>query len=279
MFVSMQRFVGALLLLCTLAASLEKQCGDPAMSDGDAAACHDEEASFLQTKLTTDAKAQERNLYATRTKRPECATVKPPPYLDFAKLREEGAPEPLVAFPKFIYVAAITDDSKTNPFTWKYASKWNFRERWSTGGFVEYFTESGAPDAKWVVRDMRIMNETTGELLKGALYTPSLRPPELRASYLINQELACDSPGGCVSSGWHASMFEGYPLFLNWCCDTELVGNEVFYEGPNASDALLKYAWDKIVEAGGGMENYPIVRGKTSQNDAPCPWQNASYTS
>lgn len=78
---------------------------------------------------------------------------------------------------------------------------------------------------------------------------------------------------------WHVSMYEGYPLYLNWCCDLDLVGNEVFYEGSqNASDALMKYAWDKIVEAGGGMEFFPIVRGKASQFNKPCPWRDAGYT-
>jgi len=282
----MQRLVGALLLLCALVASVEKQCDDPALSGGDAAVCQDEEASFLQTKLTTDAKAQEKNLEATRVKRPECAAVNPPPDIDLVKLKEQGAPEALWRYPKFVYAVAITDDSKTNPFAWKYASKYNFREVWVTGGFVEFFQESGAPDADWVKRDMRQLNESTCVPLDFHAKTgdphfdfPLLQPPELRATFRKNRKLACDSPGGCLSSLWHVSMFEGYPLYLNWCCATELVGNEVFYEGPVASEALMKYARDKIVEAGGGMENYPIVRGKTSQNDAPCPWQNASYTS
>ena len=151
----------------------------------------------------------------------------------------------------FVYVLAVTNDSATNPYSYRYAERRNFRERWTPYGFISYWQSS--PDADWEVH-----NRQGG----------SGDPHETTWESAVQS--ACGE-WGCHSSMWHVNMWKGHRFWLNFCCWPDLVGNEVFYEGGPVDSELVAYAWELIKAKGGGMEKYPLVELPAGPTKKSCP--------
>eukprot|EP00440_Ansanella_granifera_P042050 gb/GFBE01045583.1/.p1 GENE.gb/GFBE01045583.1/~~gb/GFBE01045583.1/.p1 ORF type:complete len:266 (+),score=29.16 gb/GFBE01045583.1/:1-798(+) len=247
--------VWSVLLLCTHLAHAEPlEACEGAAAVPDSFLAEDRHVSLLQRAMArtgealTEAAILEEG--ATRQRQPECFQVQKPP------------PSPLNDDPayrsSYVYLVAATDDSKTNPTSWRYAQRRNVREWWSTGGFVVYFQESEAPDAPWASWDLRTLESDQ---------------PDVVMRYNVDYPRACPTPGSCWSVQWHVEMWEGHPLMLNWCCQMDLVGHEVFWAGgQTASPELMEHVRDLIQRQGGGLENFPIVEVPTGPYSQECPW-------
>ena len=215
-------------------ASLEHGCQEAEASEDSL------QQSFLQHKaVVSDSEPPLKGI---------CDTVKTPPYSPYADDINNGR----------FYVFALTNDTSWNPAAFGYVTWYNFRivlqGRW--GKFVGFHMASKDPESDWEV--FNFSAETT--------------QPEAVQLLKLDAELCKASNRDCQYSQWHAEIWKGYPLLINWSCGGSMVGNEVLWGGGPSDPDLLPYAWSLIKAQGGGMERFPMIELQSGPHSKPCPW-------
>ena len=155
---------------------------------------------------------------------------------------------------RFVYLLAVTNDSATNPHSYRYAERRNWRERWTPSGFISYWQSANSPEADWDSQDMG----TTSQDPRSVEYNATMRS-------------VCGEMG-CRSSMWHNGLWKGHRFYLNFCCWPDLVGNQVEWEGGQVDSELVAYGWELIQAKGGGMEKFPVVEVPSGPSTQRCPW-------
>jgi len=215
----------------------------------------DLEVCLLQTGLvpsrTPVLREVQRSPAGQRARQPECSQVAKLP------LYPPGTDPQMWVKSEYMYLVAATDDSQTNPYSWRLVQRRNMRQQWLAvkGGLIFYWQTSDAPDAAWSAIDFR-----------------NLSSPAMQ-KYMKLRQKSCSS-GSCWSAYWHIRLWEGYPLMINWSCQEDMVGNEVFWAGgQTASKQLMDYVEELIANQTGGLQNFPVVATNTGPYSTPCPWE------
>ncbi|CAK9036070.1 unnamed protein product [Durusdinium trenchii] len=153
-----------------------------------------------------------------------CDAVDTPPASPYADEINSG----------YFYAIALANDTLTNPFSFHYVERYNFRivmeGRWS---WEAWWMENEDPATRWSYFDFSANSTQT----------------EAVALKALDKELC--KQRHCQSSQWHAEIWKGYPLLINWSCVTSMVGNEVLWGGGPFDPDLIPYAWSLIKARGG----------------------------
>ncbi|CAJ1436864.1 unnamed protein product [Effrenium voratum] len=222
---SMLNFAFAVAFFRVLAAEPTDQCEDEP---------HISHTGFLQQGISV--------------KKRLCDRIEMPPEVPHSHRDQDGQD-------RSVYMLAVTNDSATNPHSYRYAERRNWRERWTSGGFISYWQSANSPEADWDSQDM----------------SPTSQDPR---TLKYNATLSVCGEMGCRSSMWHTGQWKGHRFYLYFCCWPDLVGNEVQWEGGQADSELVAYSWSLIQAQGGGMEKFPVVEVPSGPSMQSCPWRD-----